>query len=204
MTKKAVILIIVFVLLLGVGGVFWLLGSKNESLIEEVKFESPKNFLIKDTAEGKIVENRNAGLSFKVPEGWIAEIKEYDKGEGGIELFSPDVSFYSNSKLQKKGCGVAVNIEYRYNEEEIQLVKDLIKGIQENPDMGSNKYKEVIEVDQHKALKQITFNNAAMGRGVSVQIPDTDKIYIFSTFFPSEEERCEKEFDKFLETLSID
>jgi len=196
MTKKAVILIIVFVLLLGVGGVFWLLGSKNESLIEEVKFESPKNFVIEDTAEGKIVENRNAGLSFKVPEGWKVEPNKDYIEEGLIDLLSPDVEINGKTNFPEQGCGIAIRIEY--NETEFQLTKNII----ENLDIEDS---EIIEISKYSALKEIVFDNPKIGRSISVRVPVNNKLYFFETLvIPKEKERCLEEFNKFLETVSID
>lgn len=200
MNKKAIILIVIFALLLGVGGVFLLLEREDNVLIEEIKFEPAKNYVIKDTPEGKIVENKNAGLSFKVPEGWRAEVREYDEGGGTVEIFTPNIIFFPNSKLQESGCGLSVTI--KKSEETSQSIQNLIKDTQENP--GVYQYREIIEVSDHKALKQLIFSKEDMGYGFSVQIPITDRIYILSTFFPKKEkETCETEFDRFLETVSI-
>jgi len=65
--KKKIIILVVIILLLVVGGVFyWQKGQR------EIK-GSPEDYIIIETAEGKFVINEKAGLTVKVPEGWIDE-----------------------------------------------------------------------------------------------------------------------------------
>ena len=76
--KKIVFLIIIILLLIIAGGVFWWWQKR------EIK-GSPEDYVIKETAEGRIVENRKAGLIVKVPESW--EVKRMDVEEGVIILY---------------------------------------------------------------------------------------------------------------------
>jgi len=72
LNKKIVIPIIIVVLILVGGGFFWWQWR-------EIK-GSPDDYVIKETPEGKIVENKKAGLTVKVPEGWIEEQFYYLSG----------------------------------------------------------------------------------------------------------------------------
>lgn len=206
MSRKFAILIIIVILLLILGGVFWwlergkLMGERNI-----IEFEPPQNYIIKETSEGKIVENKKAGLSFKVPDDWKIAINEYKKGEGIVEIFTSEPDFYTNTGLPKKGCGIAVSTEYR-SKEETGMVVNLIKLIKENqinPNIETNN-KEVLEVDSQPALKSMIFDKPEMGQGFKIEVPvGKDRTYVFNTFVPSGEEKCPLEFDKFLATVSI-
>ena len=199
--KKAVIFFIIILLLIA-GGVFlWENNKKKEGII--VEFEPPKNYVIKETSEGRIVENKKTGLVFKIPDTWKIEINEYKEGEGIVELFSSDVSFYPNTKLPKNGCGIAISIEYRGLEESERLI-NFIKEIQTNRDAETNKNKTVIDVSYYSALKSMIFYKPEMGQGFKVEVPiNNGTIYVFNTFFPFEEGKCIDEFNKFLETVLI-
>ena len=52
--------------------------SEKPTKIEEFTATwSPKeDYVIKETPEGTFVENEKAGLTFKVPEGWLTEIND--------------------------------------------------------------------------------------------------------------------------------
>jgi len=201
--KKIAIFIIILILLLIAGGVFWWWenNKKKEGII--VEFEPPKNYVIRETPEGRIVENEKTGLIFKIPDTWKVEINEYKKGEGIVEIFSSDVSFYPNTKLPKNGCGIAISIEYKGLEETAGLI-NFIKEIQTNQDTEANRNKTVIDVSYYPALKSMIFYKPEMGQGFKVEVPiNNSRTYIFNTFFPSEEEKCVDEFNKFLETVEI-
>jgi len=71
MSKKVIFSLIVILILAG-GGFFWWRQGR------EIK-GSPEDYVIKETAEGRFVENRKARLSIKAPEGW-----EVGSGESRI------------------------------------------------------------------------------------------------------------------------
>jgi len=75
MKKKIIIsiFVILFLILVAGGGFFWW-GKR------EIK-GSPEDYVIKETAEGKIVENKKAGLTVKVPEGGRQKRWKWRKGQ---------------------------------------------------------------------------------------------------------------------------
>jgi len=204
MKKIIILIIVIFVFLLILGGAF-LWQERNKLMGENIiRFEPPENYAIKETLEGKIVEDKKAGLSFKIPTDWRVMVSEYKKGEGIVEIFSPGADFYPNTGIIKKGCGIAVSTEYK-SKEEIGMIVDLIKSIKENRiNSGAQPNKTVIEVDSFSALKSLIFNKPEMGQGFKIEVPVAeDRAYVFNTFVPPEEEKCPSEFDKFLATVSI-
>jgi hypothetical protein len=210
MNKKIIIsIIIIFILIFIAGGLFlwWKIEESKESkrqLIKKTTFVSGENYTIRDTPEGKIIENKKEEFSVKVPEGWEVKIHEE-----GVDLLSLEVEFneygrisWENTK-EKGGCGISLGIlktekvdpEIETDAEEISR---LIIITQEKPIEMKEEGYEVIEVDNRLALKEST---EMKGEYVLVQIPINNKIYFFDNFLFSEQ--CVQEFDRFLETVSI-
>jgi hypothetical protein len=50
---------------------------------------SPEDYVIRETTEGKIIENKKAGLTVKAPEGWGARKIEF--GEGSVAFDTKDI-----------------------------------------------------------------------------------------------------------------
>ena len=107
LNKKVIFIFVVLVIL--VGGGFFLWQSN-----KEIK-GSPDDYVIKETAEGKFVENKKAGLVVKVPEGWEGEKME---AEEGLVTFFPSGTEMEMREEKivlpiKKGCLIRTTIVYR-------------------------------------------------------------------------------------------
>jgi len=192
--KKVIFIFIIVLISLSAGLFFW---WKNR----EIK-GSPADYTIKQTAAGKIVENKKAGLILKVPEGWTAE--KMDIEEGAINFYSQNIKI--NLKENKvilpieDGCLIQANIVYeQMNFEQIKTdakVNHTILGVE------SDDFEE-ITINNYKALKD-TFDLTKYGPGIGIYIPIGDKGYAFYLHWgSSDKEDCIQEFDKFLETVSI-
>jgi len=194
LNKKIVIPIIIVVLILVGGGVFWWQGK-------EIK-GSPEDYVIKETPEGKIVENKKAGLTVKIPEGWIEEKIEVE--EGSMIFYSPDAEGYRSDKIRpplKKGCAIEVAVGYKKtNFEEIKKeIEEIHKGLVIKFDKT-----EIIELHGKSVLKN-SFDCVELGPSVNLYSVFENQFHGFSVYAASEDiERCSQEFDKFLETVSID
>ena len=197
MSKKIVLAIFaVFVILVAGGGFFWWWQGK------EIK-GSPEDYVIVDRTDGTFVENKKAGLSVKVPEGW--EVEKVEREEGWAMFFSPETQIELTSEgvvllPLVKGCLIDAGVMYRkmsLSELELDIKYTL-------PNLGL-KFIEVenIVVNNSQALKT-TFDTQKVGSGIIVNIPYDDKVYTFNlSFGANEEEECTSEFDRFLETISI-
>jgi len=207
--KKILIsIVIIFVLLLIAGGVFlWQRANKEKFKghpIKKTAFVDAADYAVRDTLEGKIIESKKEGLTAKVPEGW--EIRIYEEG---VDLLSSEVEFseYGGISLksikEKGGCGISIGIlECEKVDPEIETdveeIRYLIALSQEKPiEMKKEERYEVIKVDNRLALKEVIGNEEY----VLIQIPIDNKIYFFDAFLFSE--RCIQQFNKFLETVSI-
>jgi hypothetical protein len=192
--KKKIVIFLVVVLILVAGGFFW--WQKRE-----IK-GSPKDYVIKETPEGKIVENKRAGLKIKVPEEW--EAKRIEAEEGVIVLYpsNTEVEFREGKIILplEKSCIIHTGLAYKRMEfSQIEFETRYTHSL-----LGkkSEEFEEII-VNNYRALKN-TFDTQKIGSGMGINIPYKDKVYTFYLYWADgEKENCIPEFDKFLETVSI-
>ena len=194
--NKKIIFSIIIVLILIAGGFFWWWQGR------EIK-GSPEDYVIKETEEGKIVENKKAGLTVKVPERW--ETERVKDEEGVMVFYSPETEMERREEKIvlpiEKGCVVRTTVVYR--EGDFDRIKRETR--RDHLLMGGVKYDEFeeITINNFYAIKN-TFELEKFGSGISVYIPIKNKVYGFHLVWASgEKEKCVQEFDKFLETVSI-
>ncbi len=190
-----IIFLLILAFIVALGGTFWWWQPR------EIK-GSPDDYVIKDTAEGKIVENKKAGLVVKVPEGWEAE--KINEKEGFLILYpARTTTEWQDEKISlplKSGCFIDVSIVYeKMDFADIKLdIKYILSGLT----VKSQEFEEIM-VNNHQALKNI-FDTEKIGAGIGVNIPLDNKEYVFYLYWGSDEkENCTQEFNKFLETVSI-
>ena len=193
MTKKIIFLIIA-ILVFGAGGFFWWQGR-------EIK-GSPEDYVIKETAEGKIVENKKAGLTVKVPEGWIE--KKIEFLEGSIAIYTSDMEGKLEDEMikppLKKGCAIEGAVVYK--QMNFDEIKEEIKKFHAVFGITSEEF-EMITINNRQVLKN-TFDSKFLGPSIGIYLLNKNKFYNFSIYWaPEEKEKCVQEFDKFLETVSI-
>ncbi len=194
--NKKVIFVFVIFLILAAGGFFWWWQGR------EIK-GSPEDYVIKETPEGKFVENRKAGLSVKIPDDWKGiNIEDIEEGSFIIQTSDVEGKKINNVIMPPltQGCGIEIRINYKkLTFEEIeQSAKEIYLRL------GAIDQKfERTRVDDKEALKNIV-NTQYAGPMIGIYVPVSDRIYIFTLIWGAEEkERCGLEFDKFLETISI-
>jgi len=204
--KKIVIskVIIIVVLIMAASGFFcwreiketppedWLLAESS----------SPEDYIIKEAPEGNFVENKKAGLSFKIPEGWRIEKPLYL----GVRLYSPDGVEWRTAFMQS-GCRIIPNVT-----EITTSIETLEKELRKNNFLLSPSLDtyEIIKVANRKALKNVVEEKEKLNTyQVRIYIPTKDlfsenKLYSLElTTTPNDAGQCIQEFDKFLETILI-
>ena len=202
MKKKFIIsiFVILFLIIVAGGGFFW--WQKNrETPIEKweaAKVSSEEDYIIKETPEGKIVENKKMGLVYKIPKDWILE------NGNPTRFYSPDTKFKGDtSVILEKGCKVYVYVSY---------IKTNLDTLKKYIDADFSRLSLLIKVDESSKIKVSGYSalrheyhveNFGMWH-ISVDFPSKDKLYEIALSSPiGERERCEEEFNKFLETVSI-
>ena len=197
MSKKLVVLIILILLII-IGGVFWWWQGK-----EKIKpsLEPLEYIIVRETPEGKFVENKKEGLIVKVPEGW--EVQLPTGKEGSTTIFSPDIVedeiiwdivfsiFYKTTDVPMLKKERAFELSDLHGEQFLQFVSF-----------------ETIKVAECDALKTIIDTTTPEGEGeyiISVDVPADDKLYSFTTHAGfQDKEKAIQEFDRFLRTISIE
>lgn len=195
MAKKQKLIILIMILVFIGGGLFY--WRQNQ----EIK-GSPEDYIIKETEEGKIVENKKAGLTVRVPEGWQVEKIEIE--EGSVIFYSPDAEGYRLNRIRaplKNGCIAEIAVGYK--KMSFVEIKAEIEELHKSLIMKSDEF-EIIKMDGGSALKN-TFDCIDLGSSTATYVPRGNKLYALSiSAGPQDVERCSQEFDKFLETILID
>lgn len=200
MSKKIVFgLILVLIVILG-GGVFlWLTIPE-----QEIK-GSPEDYQILETAEGKFIENKKAGLTVKVPEDWLVE--KIEVMEGSVVLYSPDAEGVRPSSSVrpplKKGCLIETAVVYKNMN--FDKIEEEVREIHEGLIIEFDEF-EIVTINDTKALRN-KFKSKDLGYGDVVYIPHENQLYSFAIYAEYTEEskngECSGKLDNFLETVSI-
>ena len=192
--KKIIFLIVIVLILVVGGGFFW--WQKRE-----IK-GSPKDYVIREMPEGKIVENKRAKFTIKVPREW--GVKKIEEMEGSVILYASELQSEITEKGIKvpleKGCVIGVAVTYKkMGPEEI---KKEVKAIHMGIGIKSEKFEEIV-INKCSVLKN-TFDSQILGPAIVDYFLVENKIPEFSVYWASaDKERCIQEFNKFLETVSI-
>lgn len=209
MSKKLKIIIsivVVFVLFLIAGGIFYWWQWKKET---EIGFTWFGKFVERNLDGEKIIKDKKSGLSVKIPKDW-----KKVEGVGGLSIIflSPDFELHSkmgpyDPPIPEKGCSIEMSakkeIPFSDYDIEYSYLKKEIEGCLKSTGCED----EVMEVNGHKALKHIFYpedQSTFAGNSVSIKVPSNEWVYTFKTYlFSQDREKCIQEFDKFLETVSI-
>ena len=200
--KKIIFSLIIIILLLIAGGVFcW--QKIRETPIEKweaAKVSPAEDYIItKETPEGKIVENKKMGLSYETPKDWILE------NGSPTAFYSPDTKFRekSSSIFFEKGCKINVYADY---------IKTNLNTLKKFIEADFSKLSPLIKVDESSVLKLSGYSalkykyhieNFRM-EYISINFLSKNKHYKILLSNPiGEEEHCEAEFNRFLETVSV-
>ncbi len=193
MSKKTTIILITIIALIFIsGGVYLWQSQEKESSLESMDY-----IQIKDTPEGKIVENTKEGISMKVPEGWKVELPTSEQ---------ESVSFYSSEIVQgEEGEEFMCKMTSSVSREKTDITKlqnEISFNTSELFTVKSHQF-EIVEVTGIKALKSV-LNTFETGYSITVNVPFNDRLYTFIVYAASNyEEKCSQEFNEFLKTVSI-
>ncbi len=198
--KKRFFIPLIAISILLAGGFFyyWFFYETPPEKWDEAEYSKPEDYVVKKTLEGTIVENKKAGISFRVPDGWRIERA---KGKSYVLLFAPDAE---GTLIMKKGCKIMIEVKY---------IKTSFKSIECSMKKAHEKWGyvdeyEIIVISDKRALKNITGIATLDQYGIGIHIPARNvfKNKLFYLGLSSnlvDRERCTREFDQFLKTVLI-
>jgi len=205
MAKKFIILTIVILILVG-GGIFLWQEIRETPMEkwEEAKVSPVEDYvIIEETPEGKIVENKKTKLTYKIPKDWIT------KKDNFASFYTPNAEFSEiRSDVLLKGCQIEVLGS---------AIKTNLATLEEYMNKNFQKWSPVIMVDEFQRIKINNYSALKYKYHVKQDTPDRIKMAYIAIDIPSEKylykillatplqetERCEEEFNKFLEIVSI-
>jgi len=220
--NKKVVIIFTVVLILLAGGFFcWWQEDKIETFFENRKREKmvapSKDYSVIEEAGGKFILNKKDGLKVKIPTDWEIESGyniEILESDREVTLYSKNFNYYP-----PEGCLIRIQInrlektwieEYGVDsvmypfegaEEVEKMIKTYEEATQEEKEGMRERGTEIILVNQRESLQETIMLRENIGKYVTVKIPTENKVYIF--YSTQLFEKCEEEFDKFLETVLI-
>lgn len=209
MTKKIKIIIsvVVFVLIILIiaGGYFFWLWRKES----EVGFATFGDFNEKVNNGEKIIEHTKSGLNVKISKDWQTG---NGLGELSIIFLSSDFKLHPkmgpySPPIPENGCSIEMSVKKEIESSDSDIEYSYLKEKIEECLTPTKCEDEIIEVSGHKALKHVFSpenQSIISGNYVSVKVPRNEWVYAFEAYlFSQDKERCEQEFNKFLEKISI-
>lgn len=213
MKKKVIILILTaIILLLIVVGVF--LWPYYKQIKIEKDIERLADYVVEETSEGKIIESKSGELRVKVPEGWRIR-GEKENMIGPVYILDIEASRIYQEEMQanisklikdllesKTGCLITIgHVEEEKSFEEIE--KEINEFSRDITLLSENTF-VFKEIDQYKGV-QHTLDTTSNGYWIDFLVPTKGKTYVFSAvFYRDNRDKCFQEFDKFIETISIE
>ena len=189
--------------------IFKVIEYKNEKE-NELNYLTIEDFT-KTEVDGKtILENKDIGLRFTVPQGWETGSSYWSN----ISLVSPDFEPLRNdptaAPLPQKGCWIDVVFVAKVGDGIYRVDYDFLKNLINSPEyLESNNTEketyEIIEVNGLKAVKNIYKIDNENNEDVFIQIPfGKNRAYSFNTYLVGQDkERCLEEFNSFISSVSI-
>lgn len=157
------------------------------------------NYVIQDTNDGSIIQNKEAKFSLLAPKGWVVE-----RYEGKITLLSSPLTSEQYENIEEIDvCMFNIKIT-KHNKIEgegktgVMDLLDLIDSIEKGQRKDS--YYNVIFVDNNIAIETRSIEEDK--KYVFVEVPFEDRIYSFFSGMTSLDV-CIDNFDKILEQVKI-
>ncbi len=206
MNKKIKIILSVLLIIAILAFIIFKVIEFKKEKEENLNFITIQDFIERKMDGKTILENKDIGLSFVLPQGWEFVTTSWANVSMRTFDFEPFMGDVTRSPMADKGCWIDFNfsintmdgLDYKY-------VYNLanIDGYAEDANTEKSTY-ERIEVNNLKAIKH-TYVLSDQGESISIQIPfEKNKVYSFETYLIGQDkEKCLEEFNSFLNSVSI-
>ena len=191
--------------------IFKVIEYKNEKE-NELNYLTIEDFT-KTEVDGKtILENKDIGLKFAVPQGWETGSSYWSNISMRSLDFEPLIDDPSGTPFPKKGCFLDFEVVvpagtdvYKYDYDFLSNLINTEGYLESYNEERTNIHYEIVEVNGLKAVKKTHILENDQEETISVQIPfKNKKIYVFTTYLVGQDkERCLEEFNSFISSVSI-
>ncbi|MFA5013412.1 MAG: hypothetical protein WC520_02490 [Candidatus Paceibacterota bacterium] len=209
MNKIVKIIIGLIVILAIIGVIYFVFQKREEGKMGYVQFED----FVKQESNGEIYfENKEAGLRFKVPQGWNYRPSQLASVSLATQDFKPFRDNSSAASIPQVGCWIGVNLKREKENSPYDLQYTVLKrmisdGEYLNMSNKDGNIYEVIDFNNYRAIKETMAINDLENPGnyIFVKIPIKNIIYSFEAdLFGRDKEKCLQSFNDFLTTVSIE
>jgi len=203
-SKKVIFCFLGLILISAIAGFFyyWQIYKTPPEKWAEAKYSPAENYKITEENGEKFIENKKAGISFKVPNGWRIEKPQ---GRDYVALYSANAE--GSSLVGKMESGCEIFIQNQKIKTDIKTIENELNKIHQNwEEPGSF---EIVKIGRHDALKNTLGIPNLDLRGIGVYVPtqkpiSNSVIYISLTSNSDEIDKCSEDFLNFLSTVSIE
>jgi len=171
-----------------------------------------EDYKVKEGPDGKVVENKKAGLVIPVPDGWSVETGLH-VGEGGVLFLSPDAKHDSDvGVFLQEGCeAIAHMVQYKALDPDVGIYADYVRNeiadLQELEQGDLSEKQSLVKIDSYWGVRSTYGDISETPQEVSVEVPIKDKVFFIEAPLVLMEEgkrrACFEEFDRFLQTIEI-
>lgn len=206
MNKKIKIVLSVLLVLAIISFIVFKVFEYNKEKEENLNFISINDF-IERKMEGKtIIENKDIGLSFVLPQGWEFINTSWANVSMRTIDYEPLNGDMKSAPMPDKGCWIDFNFSINSMQGfDYDYINDLanINGYAEDASLENSKY-ERTDVNSLKAVKYVHILSDS-GESISILIPfNKNKVYAFKTYLMGQDkEKCLEEFNSFINLVSI-
>jgi len=209
--KNKYFLVFILITILVAGGIFYWWQQQKLTPPEEwdtAEVSQREDYAITQQEDGGLlVKNEKAGLSLELPEGWQFE-EEYSQSSvsGGVSFASPDMTTGTIADVVVEGCRLKISVgEIKTDFETFK--ENIEERIEEqtslNPAIVSEEI-NITEISNNQATKHLFKNENLEMSFVRVGIPTEQRLYELGVDAAiHQRNKCEKEFEKILDTISI-
>ncbi|MCX6789390.1 MAG: hypothetical protein NTZ42_02155 [Candidatus Gribaldobacteria bacterium] len=200
MKKKIIVGLVGVVAIVAVaGGFFW--WQNRLTPVEKwgaIAYTDAKDYIVTDTPNGKLVENKKEGLSFIVPSDWVRTNKDT---EGDAMFLSPDAKIKEGNQMLEQGCKIVAAVaKVKTN---IDVLEQYLK---ENFSWSSNERSlyERLKIANYPTIRN-SFDNSKLGVYFDNTHIVTSKALYEVVLEASEQnkESCKTIFETTLKTITI-
>jgi len=200
-SKKVIFCFLGLILISAIAGFFyyWQIYKTPPEKWAEAKYSPAEDYKITEENGEKFIENKKAGISFKVPNGWRIEKPQ---GRDYVALLSPEAK---NTLFLENGCKII--IETRYIKTDIETIEKELRRAHKS--WGKVDEYEKINFSGKETLKNKVEIESADQFGTGLHIPKigflkNKTIYAGLSSHRKDKDVCWKNFQNFLSTVSIE